>query len=372
MAGYAKRDINFHNEAFLQWLTERPRGVKERYRFTPQQIVLDRGLKVVAERFDVSPGFTTIIPTGVKRRYALYKEREFRQNFTLQLVVINTFTVEINARLYIKNSAPVDVTSALSQLFNTFNPKDDIEQACRDLLVQYNAKPDEFELELFPTCELSAITIDDRAEQELYHLYTKSPPPVLVHIPGEGSLRSRGYNIVRLGDTPLSEAPQPSSIPNAIVKRPGMTERDIEEAVEEAAKREAERVDCPPDYTDKIKLASMNGIPESRVVWRKRQKGGVCPTWVDEAVVEWRDTEYALYATVTYRELDKRFKQTIEECARQAAIEGAILGLALENFQVAITTFISRFKTLIYERTHQIFDCLMPQLHVVTTNGEWH
>lgn len=304
---------------------------------------------------------------ALRRRYALYYQGDFRQNFTLELPLMMEISVGIGAALHLAESLPPAVQEAAVHGFSKFDVNaDDPDQVCLDFATKFGIALDDFDIELIPHCTLDDWRVDETAENVLEGQYKAHPPAV--EIPGatpEDSLYSLGYEFRRVGQERIAHSePDYPEIPRSNIPD--------EEAVKREAEKNAKKQECMADHVEVLKLASTHGIPQSKTEWFwARTSIGRCKFHIWQCRTRWRTVEYILYCTLSYLDLDKRLKQIFEECLVQAAIEGAILGLALQSVTIAEQTFIVRFKTLIYERLHQEVKCLLPRLHVVTEYGPW-
>ncbi|SFN80702.1 hypothetical protein SAMN05216573_12250 [Bradyrhizobium sp. Rc3b] len=359
MAVMDNQVLDLSDQEVLDYFGRERRQVGDSKRFEASIVrqITDLGMHVASQRPEPGdfPEDTTLI-TAVRRYYEVIANGQIIQTISLTMRVIQSFGVHADTNLAVRGAAH---EAAIVQLFRDYNSArdGDIEAYATAKAQQLGASPDEFALYFAPTLTLKAWDMDRQKEDALRNYFA--------------GFREKGFELRPIRDEFIPTY-QPTR-PGGVIEVPaGTGPGEIERKVEEAAKEEARQNECHAERYEKIKIASLNRWPDTKVEWR----------W---ALVNWgkwkfhfwrpvtliRDVELVLYVTITYLNADERLKSIFLDCLKEAAVDAAVTGVVTENFDAAVAAFKAVFWKLLKQKIRETVNCLIPGLRLVEEAGNW-
>ncbi|MGV1754778.1 hypothetical protein [Agrobacterium sp. CG674] len=85
-----------------------------------------------------------------------------------------------------------------------------------------------------------------------------------------------------------------------------------------------------------------------------------------------KETYPVLYATLIYSADQDGIVNILEHCLQDAAIAGIVVGAVSQNLPAAIATFQGLFLACLKSHALELFACMVPDLKLVSEEGDWH
>lgn len=125
---------------------------------------------------------------------------------------------------------------------------------------------------------------------------------------------------------------------------------------------------------DKYQIATVASIPELKVTWITEDIEIGCGVWITISYprLQTRTSRKILYATIGRPANSVPIAILhIEDCAKKAAILGAVVGIVLWNFAAAAATFQASFNECIKYKASEFVSCLTPEIILATESEDW-
>lgn len=375
-------NISLHDEKIVAWVNDPGRQAGDILTNDPSEEVQARGMSVEG-RLPL-PGKLRKVPilTAIRRHYRV--ERDGQPIADLHIVLPLKTTVEVSAQTVLgidRGKVPAEAANAIVSAFNGYSPQQHgaVLQYMASLLADFNSKSPvklsgtEFDFFTSPSYEYVQKEIDDSHDRWLHEVYEGDGPSLLPELfPERERVRNfgeKGYRLVWLGNTVLSEYPAPSKSENVISPEDNDT-------VEERAKKLARANDKACEYVPnvlKIRITSMRLMDDVKLTmeWIYYQDTKGCGFHMLGFQGWHRKSEKVLYVTVLWAHPLDALKKIFEDSARDAAELALATVLVFENFDAGLSTFKAVFWRLVKERARESLECLVPDMFIEQETGDW-
>jgi hypothetical protein len=346
----------------------------------------------------VAANDTFRLSAAVSRSYRLTKSGAFIDTIQVVIPVTETVTMAIQNHLFIKNG--IDKTtnpSAFNAIVSGFNNYDwnnnpDPTDYAKNEMAKSGVTPDMFAVrQSFSLTKVPGKRKESREQlNAILNLYGMKLDPKDVPVDSAG--RSGGNLDMYAGDQSLqgylqqegwdlTELPPDRIIgrlPNQQVDKLHQVDTSKKETLDIPAivKTESQHLDdCQMDLgaTLDTKIATVFAYPEFMVTWEPFAIKIGCITVIISLPVLWiRFSSVVLYTYVgNSKYIPQAILKSVEGCAVNAVIIGAIIGIVLSNFAAALVAFRVSFTRCVSAVPAHILTCLIPGLALVTEPDNW-
>jgi hypothetical protein len=308
--------------------------------------------------------------------------------FDVIIPVDQPVSITVFAVLFTKDGISQQAKTMIEAAFQQYDPTSGVDPndfAYSKMPADHSITPSMFDV--FYTCRVqkngNAIEHDDQLNKILGQ-YDGTTQGIVFPFPGQpggnihgddgyfvrrkiGAYLVKKENIGHIPDVttdPLHEAVNPTKPPAQII--------------EDVAKTEGNEQGCGEDFDlQEFRIMELLAYPEFKVDWRNFSLTVGCITViVTLPVLQIRTSEIDLYAYTRYpKNLGDYVVKAIVDCIIEAALAGAVIGVALGNFAAALEAFDALFTECLKDKFGQFISCMIPGLELITKvqgDGQWH
>jgi hypothetical protein len=185
-------------------------------------------------------------------------------------------------------------------------------------------------------------------------------------------LQKEGVTATRTARIPIGRVPKKSyDDPHQMV----VTDANDPSPIDEIVKKEGEIFggECGIDYVSKERIATVLEYPEFAIFWEDIALTiGCIRVVLTVPRLYSRKSSYVLYAYVGHSsKLGQYVINSIIDCAKNAAIAAAVIGVVLANFAAGVAAFQPIFERCITYKFTKYLACLVPGLAILYQQTDW-
>jgi len=325
---------------------------------------------------------------AVEESYLIYRGPKPGQvvgsfNTTVPMSVL--VKIEMHAVLFIKDGLPKELVEKLQHAFDGFDPakyNDPVVYAQQVLASDSSLKSDFFWIA--NTYQIVKIGLPERPRSN-FELTRDMfgggmPGGCTVYVrPGEprpcsgdgGYFSKTNTRFALVNSRPIPGLPNKHRDFHEVEIKPG---DDVEDTIRKIADADLKNAGCDNLHAKDWPIITVPLLPETRWSWAE-VRWSVCGKQI---IFHWlrmetQESELQLWIYLRYPDSHKAVLDDFVECARYSALAGAVAGVYLQNFPVALAAFRAAFTACIVQKFSRMVDCLIPGLGLVTVvKTPWH
>jgi hypothetical protein len=297
-------------------------------------------------------------------------------------------TIQVSAVLFIKNDAAVTpaIKTAIENAFNSFNypnpqnegPLDYIQRVMSGTSIKtdYFSVVNTFSISKVP----GSLKVQDDVDAAAKQLYAGQTPGTIHTSPtsqeqidgANGFFVQRKIRLVCPEQTEfLGRVPPPVEDPHKVEIQPNQNEKDV---VKQIAQNDTPS-QCSELTENDWPILTLLAWPEFKVVWRDFAFDIGCGIRIilTLPVLQLQISGTDLWVYTKYPNSWSVLLNTIAQCAFDAALSGAVVGVVMWDPVAAVAAFGADFEECISNHVLQTIECMIPGIGLVTSvKNPWH
>jgi hypothetical protein len=353
----------------------------------PPQPGFDRGQRRLADKKSKMPSSTPGMPdvpitlSGAVREYYTVRQRNaIVGSFSVVVPITQPVEIEVYANLFVRSGLPASVRQRIESAFSAYSQGDPNQFARQQMGNDVTA--DMFRI--VPSFELtkqpSRVPHTEQLNAVLSTYENVTPPSqgivVNLDILGrEAPLKThfaREYISATHIKTEILDTFPPSIVDSQHVRE--VNPDDPVGTLADILTADKDRVDCNLDPNPlSVRIATVLAFPEFKLTWEPRSIRIGCFTVILHLPILYvRVGREVLYAYVGHvRNPDQLLIKQVEDCAINAALAGAVIGIVLANFAAALAGFQAVFTNCLQFKGLFVAGCFVPGLSLLTEHTNW-